>query len=839
MKLSKPKGGQRLAPTWRGLIFKISLVAALVVAAAVAQVAYDLWRGYERQLGNAERDGANLVRLLDEQTARTFQSIDLTLRAASDAIARLPQDMPERDRAIYDLLVGFMPQLPYVRSLFIVDREGAMSFVSTNFPATPFDNRERDYFQDLSKRAQDGLYIGKPVLSRITRQWFISAGRRLENAAGEFDGIILAAIDPGYFETFYKSIDVGQEGRLGLYLADGTLMVRSPRDDALTGVSFAKTPLFEHVAAAPAGVFHTAASGNELARIFSYRRLEQLPLVVCVALSTREVLKDWYANLFVYIPVIGAFVLFIGVLMWFFVREMRQRESLSVALRDNEERLRLALESSNTGTWTWDRASDRSVGDDSVLRIFGVAQEDYPGTGEAFLRSLHPDDRETVSRAIDGCVAEGASYDVVYRIYRGDGAIRWIHSRGEPVRGDDGQVSGLIGVCSDITALRQAQDALAQSQRLEIVSRMTGGIAHDFNNLLQVVLGNAEILIDGLRENPSQRRWADMIKIAAERAAELTRRLMAFARRQMLEPAETDINRLLLSITDDLRRTLGDCPLVLDLADDLWPAMVDPAQLESAVLNLAVNARDAMKNGGRLMVATANRVLEPEDCLESDGLVPGNYATVSIVDSGIGMTPDVLRRCCEPFFTTKEVGEGSGLGLSMVYGFVKQSDGHLTISSRPGAGTTVILYLPCAEDTRWRPAQPFMQDEAAKIGSAKTVLVVEDDLLVRGYVCQEIVNLGYAVIECADGNAALLALKRGACPDLLFSDIRLPAGLDGVALAGEARRMLPSLAVLLTSGDASGSAAEESRRAGYDLLAKPYRREELASALRRNLGVSD
>ncbi|MFN4282025.1 MAG: PAS domain-containing protein [Alphaproteobacteria bacterium] len=807
-------------------------MAALVVAAVVTQVVYDLWRSHERQIQNAERDTANLVRLLDEQTARTFQAVDLSMRAAADAIARLPQGLPDRDRAIHDMLAGFMPQLPFVRSLFLVDRDGIMRHLSNQFPAQPLDNRTRDYFQDLSTGPRDSLYVGKPVLSRVSGQWFLSAALRLEDEAGEFDGVMLAAVAPEYFQAFYKSLDVGEEGRVAMYLADGILLIRSPPDESLSGASFVDSPLFrDHLPQAMQGVFHTPAADGEPARIVGYRRLESLPLVVAVALSEREVLRAWRGNVIVYVPLLAAFVFFVAVLMWFFLRELREREMLSAALRDNRDRLRLALESSETGTWTWEKASDKSVGDENAYRIFGVAPENYAGTGKAFLRSVHPDDRGHVARAVELCMAEGASYDVVYRIHRGDGAIRWIHSRGEPVRGADGTPVGLIGVCNDITARRQAQDAMVQAQRLEIVSRMTGGIAHDFNNLLQVVLGNSEILMDGLRDNPKLARWAEMTKTAADRGAELTRRLMAFARRQMLDPAEVDVNRLLLSMSDTIRRTLGDKTLVVDLAPDLRPALVDPGQMENALLSLAINASDAMAEGGRLLIATANRELAQDECGEMDGIAPGRYVTVSLADNGVGMTPDVLRRCCEPFFTTKDVGAGSGLGLSMAYGFVKQSDGHMTIASRPGAGTTVVLYLPSAVPQSARTSAPAARGETL-LGGMETVMVVEDDPLVRGYVCRQVSDLGYVAIECADPDEALAALRSGDAVDLLFTDILMPGDLDGIALAEAARRLRPGLKVLLTSGDASGSAGEERRLAGYDILAKPYRRDELAATLR-------
>lgn len=812
---------------------KIGLLAALVVAAIFAQVAYDFWRGYQRQLQTAERNAANLVHLLDEQTARTFQAVDLTLRAAAEAAGRVPTDDPDYQAKVHDVLVGFLPQVPFVRAIFIVGADGIMRHLSNALPSPPLDHRERDYFRALSAGESHGLYVGVPILSRVTGLWFVSASLRLNDGQGRFAGLISAAVEPDYFQSLYRSLDVGEEGEIAMYLDDGTLLMRAPRDDALLGKSFAGRALFErYLPAATHGVFHVPAAQGEAGRIVGYRRLENLPIIVAVSLSEGEVLADWRSNLLLYVPILGLFLVTVASLTWFLLRELSQREALAAALRDNRDRLRLALESSDTGTWTWDKATDRSVGDENVLRIFGVSSEEYPGTGESFLASLHADDRAAVRRAIERSMNDGAPYDVVYRIHRPDGAMRWIHSRGEAVRGAKGEMTGLIGVCNDVTAYRQAQDALMQSQRLEVVSRLTGGLAHDFNNLLQVLLGNAEILMDGLSENPRLRRWAEMSKIAAERGAELTRRLMAFARRQMLEPAEVDVNALLIGMSDSLRHILGERHLTLDLTEDLWPATVDAAQLESAVANAAINARDAMPAAGHFLVTTANRELSHEDCIYEDELTPGRYVLVSLADDGVGMSTEVLKRCCEPFYTTKGIGAGSGLGLSMIYGFLKQSDGHLTIASAPGKGTTLNFYLPWAGAAR-RVAEPAgpMRSRALPNGD-ETVLVVEDDPLVRRYVCQQIADLGYAVVECADAAAALDVLRRGERIDLLFSDILMPGGMDGIALAAEARRLCPDLRVLLTTGDAQGSTERAVDLAGEEMLAKPYRREDLADALR-------
>jgi PAS domain S-box-containing protein len=384
------------------------------------------------------------------------------------------------------------------------------------------------------------------------------------------------------------------------------------------------------------------------------------------------------------------------------------------------------------------------------------------------------------------------------------------------------------GFLRDLTERKQAEHELRQSQKMQAVGQLTGGLAHDFNNLLTVIIGGLEIVMD--RVHGETRTTAESVMRAAERGAALTHRLLAFARRQPLRHEKLDLNAVMLGMQEMLRRTLGETiDLQLRLEPRMAPAVADKAQLENAVLNLAINARDAMAAGGRLIIATANTTLDEGYAALNPEATPGDYAMLSVSDTGAGMTPEVLERVFEPFFTTKETGKGTGLGLSMIYGFVKQSGGHVKIYSEPGLGTTVRLYLPRAEDG----TQKLADDPSAveRPGRGEVVLVAEDNEEVRRAAVAHLQGLGYRTIEAEDGRRALAIIESPAPIDLLFTDVVMAGGMSGVALARKARRLRPHLRVLFTSGfgetDQHDGDLEESQ-----IIRKPYRRIELARRLR-------
>ena len=397
-----------------------------------------------------------------------------------------------------------------------------------------------------------------------------------------------------------------------------------------------------------------------------------------------------------------------------------------------------------------------------------------------------------------------------------------------------------VGIIHDLTERKRTEEQLVQAQKMETVGQLSGGIAHDFNNLLTVIVGNAEFLSENLKSRQDLKQLADDIGRAGDRGAELTQRLLAFGRRQILVPVEIECNELLDSMHKLLRRTLReDIEIRTDFDPCIPPAFADPAQLESAVLNIALNAQDAMPNGGRLTISTANASLDDHYKSLHPEVMAGEYVLVAITDNGEGMPKEVIERVFEPFFTTKEVGKGSGLGLSMVYGFVKQSNGHVSIYSEPGLGTTIRIYLPQGITKGKPPPAQSPADSEPLPRGAETVMIVEDDPFVRSFAVMRLQSLGYQVVAAVDGADALQKLRADVHVDILFTDIVMPGGINGWELADLARGLRPGLPVLLTSGYALETLAKHGRlRAGAVVLTKPYRKGDLARRLREVVSVS-
>ncbi|MFT4121980.1 CHASE3 domain-containing protein [Bradyrhizobium sp.] len=439
---------------------------------------------------------------------------------------------------------------------------------------------------------------------------------------------------------------------------------------------------------------------------------------------------------------------------------------------------------------------------------------------------VKPDEMPSV-RVLRGDAFE--ELEIVVRPHNGN-AARHLMISGRPMRDGQGSISGAVLVYHDATTSRETERQLHQSQKLDAVGKLTGGVAHDFNNMLTVISGNTETLVASLKQQPELQRAARLIDDAAERCAELIQHLLAFARKQPLQPRNVEINAAISDIAKLLRPTLGEqIQIETVLEQGPMTSHIDPSRLTNAVLNMAINARDAMPHGGKLLLETHRVVLDDAYAQANAEVRPGQYVMLAVSDSGTGMPPDVQLKAFEPFFTTKEVGKGSGLGLSMVYGFVKQSGGHIKIYSEPGHGTTIKLYLPPGEGMIEVAAAATPQAE----GGAETILVVEDDTLVRNFVTAQLQSLGYKTIAAADSKAALQLIEAGQPFDLLFTDVVIPGGMSGRELAEKAARIRAGLKVLYTSGYTDNAIVHHGKLDdGVMLLTKPYRRNQLAEMIR-------
>ncbi len=554
------------------------------------------------------------------------------------------------------------------------------------------------------------------------------------------------------------------------------------------------------------------------------------------------------------------------------------RQRVIGEMRDSAARLGLALEVGALGSWELDLVSRIVTRTPRYFQIFG-----YDGPAPSwdyldFIGHVISEDRDQVDTEFRRTMDFAMELHIEYRIRRaGDDELRWIESHARPYTGlGNDPHTRIIGITTDITdrklaeeALRRSnqvleasvaerttalieanarleaeaddrervEEALRQSQKMEAVGQLTGGLAHDFNNLLVGISGSLELIRARIEQGRTEDlgRYIEAATASANRAASLTHRLLAFSRRQTLDPKPTDVNGLIGGMTELLRRTVGPAiQIETSFAAEPWPTLCDPHQLESALLNLVLNARDAMPDGGHLLIETANTALLERRGAPKDwpprNVPPGEYVALSVVDSGAGMTPEVIARAFDPFFTTKPIGQGTGLGLSMIYGFVQQSGGHVRLRSEQGQGTTVAIYLP-------RHVGPVASEQEARDASElpeaaenAVVLVVEDEPAVRMVVVDVLSDLGYAVLEAVDGRSGLTILESGARVDLLLTDVGLPGGMNGRQLADVARRQRPDLKVLFVTGYAESVAVGDGRmERGMQVMTKPFAVAALAA----------
>ncbi|HMN46586.1 MAG TPA: response regulator [Povalibacter sp.] len=497
-------------------------------------------------------------------------------------------------------------------------------------------------------------------------------------------------------------------------------------------------------------------------------------------------------------------------------------------LRQSEEQQALILRSLPIAVYSSELNSNlrgpRFIGD-GIAELVGFPRVQFIEEPDLWMSRIHPDDIARVMAEAAALETKEAT-SIEYRWRCADGAERVFLDQAVLVPGHAGGNRNVFGVCLDVTERRSAEQQLFQSQKMEAVGQLTGGIAHDFNNMLTVVIGNLDALTRSLKGTGRNFDRVQMALIGSLSCAELTQRMLAFARRQPLQPRPLDLGNVCRNITKLLGRTLGErIHMDVAVAAELWLVLADPAQVESSLINLAVNARDAMVEGGLLRIEATNAHFAHQD----DEIPAGDFVVLSVTDNGTGMARDVLARAVEPFFTTKKMGHGTGLGLSMVYGFMRQSGGHMRIDSTPGRGTSVRLYLPrVIADARIEVA--VVDEESDEYsGLERTVLLVEDDAGVRAVTASLLRERQFSVIEADSGARALEIIDREPAIDLLFTDVVMPGGMDGFQLGKLARERRANLPVLYATGYAASFSASEQHA---DVLAKPYREKDLLAKLR-------
>jgi PAS domain S-box-containing protein len=513
-----------------------------------------------------------------------------------------------------------------------------------------------------------------------------------------------------------------------------------------------------------------------------------------------------------------------------------ETERSAAALRASEERFRLLSFATNDLVCDVDLAAGRAWWNDKLLDSYGYDPREFATDLQTPENWIHPDDRERVVASLHSALESGQrTWLCEFRFVCADGRIVDMIERAMILHDDTGKPSRIIGSSTDVSEFNALEKKLRQAHKMEAVGQLTGGLAHDFNNLLTIIIGNAEELAQIHAADEDARALAETTMQAAERGAMLTSRLLSFARLQTLSPQKLHLSELLAGMELLIRRTMTEnITIALTVDPDVWPVEVDPGQLENAILNLVINARDSMPQGGEIIITAANVTVGDDDPRRQEGLARERYVTITVADNGCGMPPQDLERAFEPFFTTKEVGKGSGLGLSMVWGFVRQSHGFAEITSKLAKGTSVTLYFPATDDDDIQPPPPAAQQAAA--GGAERILLVEDDTLVRQNLVVQLGRLGYTVAAAASAAEALEIIAQSPRFDLLFTDVVMPGEMNGRQLAETALEQQPGLKVLLASGYSEDPLMRERRQQNpMNFIGKPYRRADLAQTIRRIL----
>ncbi|MGV3741874.1 MAG: CHASE domain-containing protein [Burkholderiaceae bacterium] len=553
------------------------------------------------------------------------------------------------------------------------------------------------------------------------------------------------------------------------------------------------------------------------------------------------------------IALLGSFIsLLLALLVWALAsrrdRALAMAVGMTKELRASEARWKFALEGNGDGIWEWASHSGRPSYSAQWLALLGYEEGDVVSDMSGWMSLIHPTDRPHVVSLIEDLLAGKISrYSNEHRMLCKDGRWKWMLSRAMVVeRDENGKTVRLIGIHADISERKEAEQrelvrqqhlektrsALQQAQKLEAIGRMTGGIAHDFNNLLQVISGNIQLLLYGQHDAQQTKSRLDSVMAAVEKGTQLPAQLLAFARRQPLHPVPVDLVRLVKSNFNIFCSAAGESVRVETVfADGVWNALADPSQLENVLMNLVFNARDAMPEGGTLTIELGNAVLDGAYVHAHPEAREGEYAVISVSDTGCGMSEEVLKQAFEPFFTTKPEGKGAGLGLSMAYGFVTQSGGHIRIDSEETRGTRIRICLPRSH-AKQSNASSLKNDSV--VGGDETILLVEDNLAVQETGAALLAELGYRVLKADDGQSAWTILQSGVHIDVLFTDVIMPGALRGAELAQRAKELRPDIAVLFASGYTRNEIEVDGKLAdGVTLLRKPYKREELAQKIRQ------
>ncbi len=828
----------------------ILALVALFLATLVGLRSVSLEEERAAALARGEAGMRNLASVADQYARRVFDTAELVTEQVTARTAELGGVATLRGSLGIHHWLRDLSDRSAGDYLLVVDAAGRPAASSHAYPAPAVDLSDRRWFQ--AHRDGDETHIGEAIHSRITDEILFTYSRILRRPDGAFDGAVQVAVRTGFFQQPGLVVEFGGRTVIGLYSAEGRVLARTGLTLDALDTTLAGTPLAARIAEKNEGTVRAALPPDGQERILAFRTLEAWPVAVTASVPVEDALADWRRSRRWSAEVLGAVALGLLLLTALAVRlergQARARDALAAAnaaLRDaaaglearvaertralatSERRFRVIFDSTFQLMGLLDPTGKVLEANETTLQFLGMDRAEVLGRPMAELPCWpDPATRAQLSDAVGQALA-GTPQRQEMAVRAGDGRLSPVDVSLRPIRDAEGRVAWLIMEGHDLAELKAAEARLRESQKLEALGQLTGGVAHDFNNLLMVVLGNLGLLRKRLPPEPRLTRLLDGAQQGAERGAALTARMLAFARRQELRPAPTDLAALVRGLVPLLERSAGPTLRIeATLPAGLPPAMVDGNQLELALLNLVVNARDAMPGGGTVTLTAA--AVEAPAADAPPGLLPGRYLRLAVADGGEGMDAATLARATEPFFTTKGVGQGSGLGLSMVQGLAQQSGGGLRLVSRPGNGTTAEIWLPRAEAAAQPPAKRDpLPEPAAPV--PRRVLVVDDDPLVAAGTAMMLEDLGHSAIVAASAEEALERLRGEPGLDLVLTDHAMP-GMTGEELAERLQHDWPGLPVVLATGytEAGGPGAPRLPR-----LNKPYRQEELDRLIRR------
>ncbi len=833
---------------------------------------------------------------LEERVRRTVHSTEAILNGRALRIQEKGIGPTVSSKEEWERFRRAAQTLPDAGSLWLLDDKANLLMDSTEYPSRRMNFSDREYFVPQRDQRIE-FYIGPVVKGRITRKYSFTISRRINGKNGSFLGIVLAAIETDDFTNFLRSISLGEGGTVGVFRTDGALIVRQPMKDEFLGKTFSNLTLFGlPLDKEPSGIYETRAMDG-VERLIAYRKVQGLPLLAASTIPIDSLLKEWRYRLKSYTLVaVGAFLALAG-LSWVVRRttiredeerarelsginqalqaETAQRRQTEKELQRTNERLEMAQRASRAGTWDWDIKANQLEWSPSLFQLFGLDPEERAASFGVWRSILQPEDREIADVKIETALKARDTLSSEYRIVRPDNQeTRWINALGQGAYDDQGHPVRMTGICIDITDRKEAEaelqkvyaelerrveertielkeaylrletemserakveDQLRQSQKMHALGTLAGGVAHDFNNILAAIIGFSEMIEEDIPSGNANIQHVRRVINAALRGRDLVQQILTFARKTEHARHLVSLSTLTSESLHLLRPSIpATIEIIFDSAGTSDTILASPVEIQQILMNLAANAALAMKeNGGVLRISLTDIEIGPGCPIPEPELVPGSYVQLAVSDTGTGITPEVMERIFEPFYTTREVGQGTGMGLAVVYGIVKSLHGGITVDSKPGEGSTFRILLPRGSPDSGAETS---EDGRSQGGGRGRVLFIDDEVSLVEWGQALLDRLGYEVTALSDSAEAFKVFSDDPSYfDIVITDQTMP-GITGLALSRELLKIRPDLPIILCTGHSDAVTPDMLEKNGITVfLMKPLTRGELENALRRVL----